>query len=225
MTSLQVEYTNGDLDLGVRFLDFRVRRGKPGEPRTVLVQRAHVVASMSTRAGLVPSPQQTPEPDPASAQPPPAGAAEEQGPLAEPLPAAAAIPPETDPAVQSEPLGPEAAAPASTLVDTQPLGLAARLASAGELSVLGAAHSQAGAGLSHHPALGHALRGVSAPAAPPSANLAGTDQTDKVPESHANFGSCSIQSTVSLDILYHITFRATSVREGNHGRNFGRPQN
>ena len=156
---LQVEYTNGDLDLGVRFLDFRVQRGKPGEPRTVLVQRAHVVASMSTRAGPAASLQDA---DTTTA---PATGTEESP--AAPVPAAAAS--VTDPAPPTDPADP-ASAPPSALVDTQPLGLAARLASAGELSVLGAAHQP---GLAHHPALGHALRGVSAPAAPPSASLAG----------------------------------------------------
>ena len=159
-----MEYTNGDLDLGVRFLDFRVQRGKPGEPRTVLVQRAHVVASMSTRAGLA-APLQDPEPDPVA---PAVAAAAEETPLA-PSPAEMAAPVE-DPVVPRPASGGPASAPQSVLVDTQPLGLAARLASAGELSMLGAAHQQSG--LAHHPALGHALRGVSAPAAPQSASLA-----------------------------------------------------
>ena len=146
----QVEYTNGDLDLGVRFVDFRVQRGKPGEPRTVLVQRAHVVASMSTRAAPV-APLQAPDPRPA--------------PATEELPAA--LPPtEVQPVVPDPPAVPAeaavASAPPSAVVDTQPLGLAARLASAGELSVLGpAAHHP---GLAHHPALGHALGAASAPA-------------------------------------------------------------
>jgi len=157
-----VEYTNGDLDLGVRFLDFRVQRGKPGEPRTVLVQRAHVVASMSTRAGLAAPLQEDPEPDPAAPAAP--AAAEETPPAPPPAePAAPAVDPVPRPAS-----GGPASAPQSALVDTQPLGLAARLASAGELSMLGAAHQQSG--LAHHPALGHALRGVSAPAAPQSAS-------------------------------------------------------
>ena len=157
MGALQVEYTNGDLDLGVRFVDFRVQRGKPGEPRTVLVQRAHVVASMSTRAAPA-LPLQAPDPVPVPVTeeslnvPPPA---EAPAPVADhaAAPAEAAVPVSTPP---------------SAVVDTQPLGLAARLASAGELSVLNpAAHHHPG--LAHHPALGHALGAASAPAVPSAA--------------------------------------------------------
>ena len=48
--SCQVEYTNGDLDLGVKFLDYRVQRGPPGQPHTVVVQSARIASTLSTHS-------------------------------------------------------------------------------------------------------------------------------------------------------------------------------